>query len=74
MPAFPHKLSSLIEQYMYSHDGRERAISTARAAKAIRTLMAVCPISGKELENAIAEAAIRHGHSVQFDLRELDEA
>ena len=60
------RLAGLIEHYMETRS-RPVAISTAKTARALTTLMSVCPLSGRELEDAIAEAAVRHGHSVHFD-------
>jgi hypothetical protein len=50
--------------------GTPTIISTARAARALTTLMTICPLTKRDLEDAIAEAAVRHGHAVQFDLSE----
>ena len=60
------RLGGLIDHYMETRR-RPSAISTAKAARALTTLMSVCPLSGRALEDAIAEAAVRHGHTVQFD-------
>ena len=60
------RLSGLIDHYMETRT-RPSTVSTAKAARALTTLMSICPLSGRALEDAIAEAAVRHGHMVQFD-------
>ena len=63
------RLQYLIEHYMETRS-RTTIISTAKVAKALTTLMTVSPLSNRALEDAIAEAAVRHGHVVQFDFSE----
>ena len=63
------RLNYLIEHYMETRS-RTTIISTAKVARALNALMTVCPLRDRDLEDAIAEAAVRHGHVVQFDFSE----
>ena len=63
-------LGDLIEHYIDSRKGNQSPISTAAAARAIRTAMHDCPASSRMLEDMIAKAAVSRGHSVDFDLYE----
>ena len=62
-------VEALLENYMSSRK-RPSTVSTKAAARAVTSYMSDCPIRGRALENAIAEAAVRHGHAVAFDFKE----
>lgn len=66
------RLQYLIDHYMETRT-RPAVISTAMVARAVRALMPACPLMGRELEDAIGEAAVRYGHVVQFDLAEAQQ-
>jgi hypothetical protein len=63
-------LGELIEHYIDSRKGNQSPISTAAAARAIRTVMHDCPAPSRTLEDMIAKAALSRGHYVEFDLYE----
>jgi hypothetical protein len=63
-------LGELIEHYMDSRKGTQSPISTAAAARAIRTVIHDCPASSRILADMIARAAVARGHNVEFDLYE----
>jgi hypothetical protein len=66
------RLLYLIDHYMETR--REPTIiSTAKVARALSTLMTACPLVGRSLEDAIAEAAVRYGHVVQFDFTDTQQ-
>jgi hypothetical protein len=63
-------LGDLIEHYIDSRNGNQSPISTAAAARAIRTVVHDCPASSRALEDMIARAAVARGHNVEFDFYE----
>src|SRR4051794_15399099 len=63
------RLQSIIDQYMASKR-QPSIISTKAAIKTLSTDMKACPLQGRDLEDAIAGSAVRHGHAIAFDLTE----
>jgi hypothetical protein len=60
------RLDDLIDHYMETRR-KPALVSTKSAARALTTFMSACPLVGRDLENAIAGSAVRHGHAVVFD-------
>lgn len=59
-------LSDVVGQYVQTN-GKHRAISTADAILAVRSVLPDCALSDGELANLIAEAATARGYPVIFD-------
>lgn len=62
------RLAEIIDHYMQTRK-RPALISTAKAARAITAWISVSPDAVAALESAIANAAEKYGHAVEYDLR-----
>ena len=60
----------LIDHYMLTRK-RPARVSAAKTARAVLAWMSPCSLSVAGLEDAIAEAAEKHGHAFDRDLRDL---
>jgi hypothetical protein len=59
-------LDDVVRNYVETH-GRTRAISTADAIRAVRTLLPDIGLHDRELSDKVAEMAMLAGYAVAFD-------
>ncbi|TIT19154.1 MAG: hypothetical protein E5W81_07805 [Mesorhizobium sp.] len=61
------QLEDLVEHYVGTRSRRYRVISTGLALRALRQVVGMASISDRELENMVADRAVKHGLAVDFD-------
>lgn len=61
-------LGQVVEQYVDSRTSGFALVSTRQAVRAIRSVMPKLNLSDRQIADIVADAAVRRGRGVSFDL------
>lgn len=67
-------IREVVDQYVSSRRSRNSALSTAEAARAIRSVLVTSTVTDRELEDMIVAAAIQRGLALHLSMTHQDMA